>query len=67
MAKKKHNSSSPSPSSSSDSGKRGLLSRIDRIFLIICLLIFLYVGLKQCGFDMVSRTEKIEMTNDPHK
>lgn len=40
---------------------------MDRIFLIVCLLIFLYVGFKQCGFDMVSKTEKIEMTDDPHK
>ena len=47
--------------------KRKLLSRLDRIFLIICLIIFLYVGLKQCGFDMVQKTEKIAMTDDPHR
>jgi hypothetical protein len=52
---------------SEHTSKRKLLSRLDRIFLIICLLIFLYVGLKQCGFNMVQKTEKIEMTDDPHK
>jgi hypothetical protein len=25
------------------------------------------VGFRQCGFDMVSKTEKIEMTDDPHQ
>lgn len=65
MARKRQTPPPPPPPPEPE--KKGLLSRMDRIFLIICLIIFLYVGLKQCGFDMVSRTEKIEMTDDPHK
>lgn len=59
--------SPPPPPPPEEPEKRKLLSRMDRIFLIVCLLIFLYVGFRQCGFDMVSKTEKIEMTDDPHQ
>lgn len=50
-----------------DQPRKGLLSRWDRFFLIVCMLILVYVGLKKCGIDPVERSEQIEMTDDPHK
>ena len=65
MARKKQ--SAPAPPPAPEPRKKGLLSRWDRIFLIICILIFAYIGLKKCGVEFVSKSDEYELLDDPHK
>lgn len=52
---------------SSESGGKKVVSRWDRIFLLVCLVIFLFVGLQKCGGKMLNKTEQIEILDNPHK
>lgn len=47
--------------------KRRLLSRWDRIWLLIVAILLLYVILKQFGIDMIYRTEQEELIQHPHR
>lgn len=50
---------------SNPSGKR-ILTRWEWIFIIIVVGIFLYFLLKNAGVNIVSQSNDVEMTDDPH-
>lgn len=46
--------------------KRKVLSGWGKLWIIVVVLILIYVCLQTLGIDLLKRTEKIEMTDDPH-
>jgi len=52
---------------SEEKPKRRLLSRWDWLWLIIVVLIILYVLADRMGMPMVSKSEKEELIEHPHR
>ena len=58
--------SAPSSGSSGSSKKKGFITRWEVWMVIICVLIFAYILLKNAGVEFVEKKQEMELTNDPH-
>lgn len=50
----------------SKDGKK-LLSRWDKIWVIIVIIILTYIVLQKFGINLIERTEEMELIQKPHK
>ncbi len=56
----------PPPSPGPAPKKKPVVRRSDWIIITIILLIFVYILLNNFGVNVVEKSEKMEMTDDPH-
>ncbi len=59
-------SESKNTSSSGGSKKKSLVTRWELWMIIISVLIFLYILLKNAGVEFVQKNQEMELTDDPH-